>query len=80
MALPSLDPRRMLSWASLASPGLRQALRWGSQHTGLPVILVAAIAMVVSWRAFKRSVRFVLEVAVAVAFLAIATRFGWIRW
>jgi hypothetical protein len=28
----------------------------------------------------RRSVRFVVEVVVAVALLAFATRFGWIRW
>jgi len=80
MALPSLDPRRMLCWAHALGPSVRLALRWGSQHTGLPVILVAAVAIVVSWRALRRSVRFVVEVVVAVALLAFATRFGWIRW
>jgi hypothetical protein len=80
MAFPWLDPRRMLPWASVLGPGMRAALRWGSMHTGLPVILLAAIAVVVSWRAFKRSLRFVIEVIVAVALLAFATRFGWIQW
>jgi hypothetical protein len=80
MSLPALDPRRLLAWAPALGPGLRAALRWGSHHTGLPVILVAAIAAVVSWRTLKRSVRFVVEVVLAVAALAFATRFGWIRW
>lgn len=60
--------------------GLAAALRWGSQHSGLPVILVAAIALVVSWRVFKRSLRFVIEVVIAVAVLLVATRLGWIAW
>ncbi len=59
---------------------VRVALRWGAHHTGLPVILVAAITMVFSWRLFRRSLRFVVEVVVAVALLAVATRFGWITW
>jgi hypothetical protein len=59
---------------------MRAALRWGSQHTGLPVILLAAIALVASWRAFRRSLRFVVEVVVAVALLVFATRIGWITW
>ncbi len=59
---------------------LATALRWGSQHTGLPVILVAAIALVVSWRVFRRSLRFVVEVTIAVALLLVATRIGWIHW
>ena len=56
---------------------MRAALRWGSQHTGLPVILVAAIALVVSFRLFKRTLRFVVEVVLCVALLAFATSFGW---
>jgi hypothetical protein len=59
---------------------LGAALRWGSQHTGLPIIVVAAIVLVVSWRIFRRSVRFVVEVTIAVALLLFATRFGWIHW
>jgi hypothetical protein len=59
---------------------LGAALSWGSQHTGLPVILVAAIALVVSWRIFRRSLRFVVEVTITVALLLVATRIGWIHW
>ncbi len=59
---------------------LAAALRWGSAHTGLPVILVAAIALVVSCRVFRRSVRFVVEVTIALALLLVATRIGWIHW
>jgi hypothetical protein len=69
-----IDPRWMMHG------GLGAALRWGSQHTGLPVILVAAIALVVSWRIFKRTLRFTIEVVVAVALLLVATRLGWITW
>jgi hypothetical protein len=80
MPVPAFDPHRMLSWAPVLGEPMRAALRWGSQHTGLPIILVAAIALVVSWRAFKRSLRFVIEVVIAVAALVFATRFGWITW
>jgi hypothetical protein len=59
---------------------LGAALRWGSLHTGLPVIVVAAIALVVSWRIFRRSLRFVVEVTIAVALLLVATRIGWLHW
>jgi hypothetical protein len=80
MPLPAFEP----SWTQSVPPAIgssmKMALQWGSQHTGLPVILVAAIALVVSWRAFKRSLRFVIEVVVAVAALAVATRLGWITW
>jgi hypothetical protein len=76
-AVPAIDPR----WILHAQGGaLGAALRWGAQHTGLPVILVAAIALVVSWRLFKRTLRFTIEVVVAVALLLVATRLGWISW
>jgi hypothetical protein len=44
------------------------------------VILVAAIALVASWRMFKSSLRFAIEVAVAGALLLVATRLGLLRW
>jgi hypothetical protein len=73
-AMPLVDPHWLLHG------GLGAALRWGAQHTGLPVILVAAIALVGSWRLFKRTLRFTIEVVVAVALLLVATRLGWITW
>jgi hypothetical protein len=78
--MPPIDPAHVLAWGPAVGPSLRAALRWGSQHSGLPVILVAAIALVVSWRLFKRTVRFVVQVVVAVALLLVATRLGWITW
>jgi hypothetical protein len=80
MSTPVLDPSRMLGWAAPLGPGMRAALGWASQHTGLPVILVAAISVVVSWRIFKRTVRFAVEVVAVVALLLLATRLGWIAW
>lgn len=80
MRPPVLDPHRMRAWTPALGQALRAAVRWGAHHTGLPTILVAAIAFVVSWRLFRRSLRFVVEVVVAVALLAVATRFGWITW
>jgi hypothetical protein len=70
----------MLSWSPAAGQGLRAAVRWGASHTGLPAVLVAAIVLVVGWHLFRRSLRFVVEVVVAVALLLVATRCGWITW
>jgi len=80
MPVPPFDPHRVLAWAPVLGEPMRAALRWGSQHTGLPVILVAAIAIVVAWRTFKRTLRFAIQVVVCVAALAFATRLGWITW
>jgi hypothetical protein len=56
------------------------ALRWASEHTGLPAMFLAAIALVASRHLFKQTVRFVVEVAVALGLLLAATRLGWLAW
>ena len=48
--------------------------------SGLPVVVVAAIAVVISWRLAKRSARLAVEVTVVTAALVAATRLGWIAW
>jgi hypothetical protein len=71
-----LGLRALFVWLPALGPGLR----WAAQHTGLPVLLVAAIALVVSFRLVKKSVRLLVEVAVATALLVAAMRLGWVRW
>jgi hypothetical protein len=79
-ALAMLDSTRWLAWAAHLGDSARLALRWGSHHTGLPVIVVAAMALVVSWHLFRRTLRFVIEVALAAALLLVATELGLLRW
>jgi hypothetical protein len=62
------------------SSSVRAGLAWVSSHTGVPVIIVAAIAIVISWRIFKKSVRLAIEVALALALLLVGTKLGWISW
>jgi hypothetical protein len=76
----ALDAHRLLVGMPAAAASLRQALRWASEHTGLPAILLAAIALATSRHFFKQTVRFVVEVAVALGLLLAATRLGWIVW
>jgi hypothetical protein len=92
MRPPAFDPRSLAGdaftsaarWLPRIGPtaagGLRAALRWGAQHTGLPVVLVAAISIVLSWRILKRTVRLAVEVVIALALLVVATRLGWLSW
>lgn len=80
MGPPPLDPHRLLRWLPQAAGGIQGALRAVAQHTGLPVVLVAAVALVLSWRAFKQGARFAVEVLMATAVLVAATSLGWIRW
>jgi hypothetical protein len=64
----------------LVGASLKDIVRWTSQHTGLPVVLIAAVAMVIAWRVFKRSVRFLVEVAIALTVVFVATKLGWMAW
>jgi hypothetical protein len=75
-ALAGAPATRPRSWIA----GLRHALAWGAEHTGLPVIVVAAIALVVAFRLAKRTAHFAIELAVAVTLLFVASKMGWIRW
>jgi hypothetical protein len=77
---PPFDPHRALAWLPAAGATLRTALRWASHHTGLPIMLVAAIALVAWVHLAKRTLRFGIEVAVALGLLLVATRLGWIVW
>jgi hypothetical protein len=43
-------------------------------------VLVAGVALVISWRLARRGARFAVEVAVATALIALATHFGLVRW
>ena len=58
----------------------RGSLHWISAHTGLPVIVVAALAVVVGWRVARRTWHIAFELVLAVAALLVATHLGWIRW
>ena len=58
----------------------RAVVRFASQHTGVPAVVVAAVLLVLGWRLLKKSLRFVVEVALVTAALFAATQLGWIRW
>ncbi len=59
---------------------LKHALRYLSQHTGLPALLVAAILVAVGYRLLKKTFRFAMEVAVVALALVAMTELGWIVW
>jgi hypothetical protein len=89
---PAFDPRSMAGdayasaahWLSRIGPaigaGLQAGLRWGAHHTGLPVIVLAAMSLVLSWRILRRTLRLTVEVVIALALLVVATRLGWLAW
>ena len=59
---------------------MKHLLAWCAQHTGLPVMVIAAIALVLAWRVAKKTAHVFLEVALAFALLFALTKLGWIRW
>jgi hypothetical protein len=60
--------------------GVTRALKAVSLHTGIPIVVVAAVVLVLSYRVARRGARLALEVGVVVAILLVATQFGWIHW
>jgi hypothetical protein len=75
-----LPPFWLLASGRLGATHLRHALHWIAHHTGLPIVLVAAVLLVVAFRLAKRVTRFAVEVALVVALLLVATKLGWISW
>jgi hypothetical protein len=75
--VPSM-PAALRLW-SFAGSALREGVSLASRHTGVPAVLVAAMALVVSWRMAKRVARFAAETALVCAALIAATALGWIR-
>lgn len=58
----------------------KHALTWAAGRTGLPVVVIAALALVVGWRVARRTWHIAFELAFALAVLLVATRLGWIHW
>jgi hypothetical protein len=75
-----LGPYHWLAGIRVLGGSLRAMLSWAAQHTGLPVVLIAAIALVGSWHMFKRSLRFAIEVALTATFLVVLAKLGLLRW
>jgi len=80
MRSPAFDLRRMTAWVPDVGPSVRAALRWGAHHTGLPVVVFSAIALVAAWHLLRRTARFAIEVVLAVVLLLVAAKLGWIAW
>jgi hypothetical protein len=63
-----------------AATGVTAGLHAVSRHTGVPVVVVAALAIVLSYRLARRAARLAVELAVVLALLLVATQLGWIHW
>jgi hypothetical protein len=78
--MPFGDTHRLVAWVSPLGQSVRHFLALGAKHTGLPVVVLAAILLVASFRIARFAARFAFQVALVAAFLVLATRFGWLRW
>ena len=77
--LPLASRLHAIPW-SMAAVYAKLALRWLAHHTGLPALIVAAIAVAVGYRILKKTARFAVEVALVAALLIVATEAGFLRW
>ena len=76
-------PHLFSSWITAVGAGggsLRHLLRWASRHSGIPVVLVAAIGIVISYRIVRKMARLVFEITVAAVVLFAVSKLGWITW
>jgi len=75
--------RTLSPWSAYAAwlaTWAKHVVRWLSQHTGVPALLVAAVLVALGYRILKKTLRFVIEVALVAAVLVALTYAGWIRW
>ncbi|CAN5326151.1 hypothetical protein BH09MYX1_BH09MYX1_41390 [soil metagenome] len=81
MPLPSPDKAFSFGSNELAASfsAFRMAVRYSSDHSGVPAVVVASVALVASWRMFKRTLRFAVELAIAMTVVITATELGWLR-
>jgi hypothetical protein len=59
---------------------VRGALHLIADKTGVPIVVVTAVVLVAAFRLARRSGRFVLEVALVLMLLVVATKLGFIVW
>jgi hypothetical protein len=82
--MPLTHPAGILAWLVGAYHaglhGVTVALHAVAKHTGVPVVVVAAIGLVISYRLLRRGARLAFEVSIVVVLLLVATRLGWIHW
>jgi hypothetical protein len=54
------------------------AVHYASRHTGVPAVVVASIALVAGYRLLRRTVRFAVQLTIAMTIVLVAVYFGWL--
>lgn len=76
MPWPLADARHLSLYAARHAG---HALAWAETHTGVPAIVLAAVAVVGGYKVLKRTARFALEVVLVVGLLGLASALGWVH-
>ena len=71
---------RLLFWGLWSGASVRTVVRYLSEHSGVPALLIGTLLVVVGWRILRKTLRFVVEIALVTAALIAMTQLGWIRW
>jgi hypothetical protein len=66
-------------WAHRALLAFQHLVVTLARHSGIPALLVAAVALVLAWRVARRAVHLTVEIVLALALVLAATRAGWLR-
>jgi hypothetical protein len=74
----ALEPMAHLT-AGRAGAAISRFVAAIARHTGIPAVLVAAVALVLAYRLARRSLHLVVEVTLAFALVLAATKAGWLR-
>ncbi|HSQ65485.1 MAG TPA: hypothetical protein VLM85_19835 [Polyangiaceae bacterium] len=56
----------------------RHAVHYASVHTGVPAVVVASVALVAGYHLLRRTVRFAVQLTIAMTIVLLATYFGWL--
>jgi hypothetical protein len=67
------------AWLHAASIVASRGIVTLARHSGVPAVVVAAVALVLAFRVARRAGHLAIEVALALALVLAATRAGWLR-
>jgi hypothetical protein len=67
-----------LARAGFLMTAFRHAVHYASIHTGVPAVILASVALVAGYRLLRRTMRFAVQLTIAMTIVLTATYFGWL--
>ncbi len=77
--LPRFIPVVVFPWLHRLGAHAERAIQTIAKHSGVPAVVVAALALVIAFRLARRTLHLLVEVALAFVLVLAATKAGWIR-